>query len=745
MNSGAERFEAEFRAADTMARRLMETQQQLSAQARNMRVTPPGMLNDVAAVENRMQILRQRVQQLNSIPVDLRTERVNSEIEVLRGHLNQASEVQERLNSAMSRMDINSVNAEYQHLNILLGNAEQGIRDMDVRQQQFNNRVRDGTNSAHGLLGVITRIGATIGTVLGVKQIIGLSDSMTQVTARLNLMAGGCEDIAVLQERIFQSAQRSRTEYMATADVISKLGLRASGAFTSTDELIQFAENLNKQFVIAGASQQEIASASLQLTQALGSGVLRGEELNAVFEAAPNVIQTIADYIQRPIGEIRQLAADGAITADIVKNAMLYATEEIEAQFMQMPMTFGQIWAAIKNQALMAFQPILQRLNVIANSPGFQEMSNSMIVGLQTVANAAISLFELMVQGASWIRDNWSVIEPIMWGIVGALAAYSAATALQAFWTGTSAVAIFLQTLATRGLTAALLACPLTWIAIAIGAVIAAIVVWIRHMGGIKVAWLTVVNAVLTRAELLQLGLMVIWHKVQNGLDLAQLGFMALKAGVLNALGALKVGGLLILQEFINGVIDRVNQLITLSNRIVGTSIETFAHVEFGINAAIEEKGKQKQRADEIAAQKDEIRKNQKARAQAEYWAAYEFNHNRMKREAAIEAAKADSGAQAEGDAAERAAIGDIGKFTGDIAGNTAKMADAMDILDEDLKYMRDAAEQEVINRFTLAELKVDVKNSNTLTKKTDFDDMGRALAMFTNEFLAAAAEGGHL
>lgn len=745
MGSGATRFEEEMRSADIMARQLYQRQQEITAQANRMKVTPPGMLNDVAAVQNRIQMLQQRVQTLNSIPVDLRTDRVNNEIEVLRGNLNQASQVQERLSIAMGRMDINHVNAEYQRLNVLLSNAEQGIRDMDIGQQQFNNRVRDGTRSANGLMSVIARIGATIGTVLGVKQVIELSDSMTQITARLNLMAGESANVAAIQEQIFQSAQRSRTEYMATADVVSKLGLRAGAAFSSTNEVIQFAEILNKQFVIAGASQQEIASASLQLTQALGSGVLRGEELNAVFEAAPNVIQTIADYIGRPIGEIRQLASDGLITADIVKNAMIYASEEVNAQFEQMPKTFGQIWTSIKNQALMSFQPILQRLNVIANSPRFREMVDSTIIGFQRLAGVVTTVFEYMIQGASWVRSNWSYIEPILWGIVGALGAYSIATALQAFWTGTSTAAIFLQTLATRGLTAALLACPLTWIAIAIGAVIAAIVIWVRHMGGIKVAWLICVNTVLTKAELLQMGLMVIWHKVQNGLDIAQLGFMALKTGVLNALGALKVGGLIILQDFINGAIDRINQLITLTNRIAGTSIETISRVEFGTNAVIEEKGKQKQRADEMAAQRNEIRKNQKSRAQAEYWAAYEFNHNRMKREAAIEAARSDNAAKSEGSAADQAAINDIGKYTGDIAGNTAKMADTMDILDEELKYMRDAAEQEVINRFTLAELKVDVKNSNTLTKKTDFDDMGRYLASFTNEFLATAAEGGHL
>lgn len=697
MSSGAARFEEEMRSADAMARQLVETQQRISAQARNMRVTPPGMLNDVAAVGNRMQFLQQRVQQLNGIPVNLRTDQTNRQLETLRGQLGQATVIQEDLNEAMSRMDISSANIAYQRLNTMMESVERNIRDNLSAQDRFNQSVNEGASAAAGLDSKLKGVAMSVAAAFSVQKIIGLSDSVTQVTARLNLMNDGLQSTDQLTQQIFASAQRARAPFMDTASAIAKMGLNAGNAFNSNSELIAFMEQVNKQFVIGGATTQEQSNAMIQLSQAMAAGALRGEELNSILDAAPGIARTIERNMGWAEGSIKKYAEKGSVSAQVVKASLLNMAEETNAQFNSIPMTFGQVVTSVQNTLLQAFWPVIQAIG----------------------------------KGATFINEHWETIAPIFYGAAAGAIALAVGLGIQA-------AATWLAVEANRALLVGMLSNPLTWIVLAIGLVVAAIYKWVQSVGGIKIAWLICVNAVLTNAEMLQMGLMVIWHKVQNGLDLAQLGFMALKTGVLNALGALKVGGLIILQDFINGAIDRINQLITLTNRVAGTSIETIARVEFGANAAIEEKGKQKKRADEMAAQRDEIRKNQKARAQEEYWAAYKFNHNRMNREAEIERVRAEN-------AADQAAQNDISKYTGDTAGNTAKMADTMDILDEDLKYMRDAAEQEVINRFTLAELKVDVKNSNTLTKKTDFDDMGRYLSTFTNEFLAAAAEGGHL
>lgn len=738
-NSGAARFQNEVRSANALAQQLVESQRRISAQARNTRVLPPGMMNDVNAVQNRMQSLQQRVQQLNSIPVNLRTDRVNNEIEALRSHLTQAGQIQERLNAAMGRMDISAANAEFQRLNALLGNAERGIRDMNTGQQRFNSSVRSGTNAANGMLGIFMRIGAAIATIFGVRKVIGLSDSMAQVNARLSMMIGEGGNLEQVQEQIFQSAQRSRTAYMATADVISKLGIRAKRAFSSTEETIQFAENLNKQFVIAGATQQDIASASLQLTQALGSGVLRGEELNAVYEAAPNVLQTIADYLEVDIGKIRGMASEGEISAEIVKNAMLSATDEINARFESMPKTIGQIWTNIKSDALKAFTPILQRINDIANSPKFQEMVTGIINGLYTLANYAVSAFNVMVQGAAWVRDNWSWIEPVIWGIV---------TAVIVWTIGMKILAVVMQimALAATGLGVAI---PfILLIAAAVGVAVAITVAWVKKVGGLKIAWLLCVNAMLTAADNLKIGLYTSIMIIQNTWDTLVYKIVAVKAGVLDALGQMKVNGLLILQGFVNGAIDYINSLIETVNSIGVVSIDTVQHVEFGTSAAIEEEAKSKQRAENLANMKD---KNADA-ARERLW-----NQMRLQSDAdTASAARRAELAQARADKANGANRGATAGFgfsgdipqiaasTGDTAGNTAAMADSMDVLDEELKYMRDAAEQEIINRFTLAEMKIDISNNNTLTTRNDFDDVNRRLGDITAEALATMAEGAY-
>lgn len=208
-----------------------------------------------------------------------------------------------------------------------------------------------------------------------------------------------------------------RILYTTTADVVSKLGIRAKDAFTSNDEIIAFVEQLNKQFIIAGASQEEINSASLQLTQALGSGVLRGEELNAVFEAAPNIIQSIADYMGKPIGQIREMASQGQISANVVKNAMFDAAKETNAAFDRMPKTFAQLWVSALNKVKKAFEPLLKKFNDLANSPKFETFIDNIVISLAYLANIALYLFDTIVSIYNFFADNWSLIGPIVWTI----------------------------------------------------------------------------------------------------------------------------------------------------------------------------------------------------------------------------------------------------------------------------------------------------------------------------------------
>lgn len=324
-----------------------------------------------------------------------------------------------------------------------------------TEQERHNRAVRETNNSAGNLLSTIKKVVAAAAAFKIGKDTLSLSDEMTQTTARINLMNKGFQTSTLpsdgggsqendslndslqeterIQELIYRSAQRTRTSYLATADVVAKLGQRAGDAFSGSDEVVAFAENLNKQFVIAGASQQEIASASLQLTQALGSGVLRGEELNSVFEAAPNVIQTIADYLGKPIGEIRALAADGEITADIVKKAMLSATDKINEQFESMPMTWGQAWTTIKNAGVNSLDGVLEKLNEFLNSDTGEKALNGIIGAVEILADIAGGAIDLLAAGADFVVNNWDYVYPVLIGIAAAFVAAGIAGMVSGF------------------------------------------------------------------------------------------------------------------------------------------------------------------------------------------------------------------------------------------------------------------------------------------------------------------------
>ena len=324
----------------------------------------------------------------------------------------------------------------------IANNTSKAAREQD----NHNRKVKETNDSAGKLLSTVKKVVAAAAAFKMGKELFNLSDEMTQTSARLNLMSQGfqtssssgggsagaqqgadavndsLQETKQLQEQIYLSAQRSRTSYLDTADVVAKLGQRAGDAFSGSDEVIAFAENLNKQFKIAGASQQEISSASLQLTQALGSGVLRGEELNAVFEAAPNVIQTIADYLGKPIGEIRGLAADGEITADIVKNAMLSATDTINEQFESIPKTWADAWTLAKNAGVNALDRTLDKLNEFLNSDIGEVALNGIIGAIEILADVAGGVVDLLASGASFVIENWDYVYPILIGIGAALA-----------------------------------------------------------------------------------------------------------------------------------------------------------------------------------------------------------------------------------------------------------------------------------------------------------------------------------
>ena len=604
----------------------------------------------------------------------------------------------ERLNTALIRTDVltdqvGSGNT-YNDITDAVNRVADSLERMNQRQEEAANKAKKTKSEFQKLVDTVRNLAIVHFAQTYGKQLLELADNMTSTRARLDLMNDGLQTTAELEDKIMASANRSRASYQATADAVSKIGIVAKDAFGSNDELIAFSELINKQFTIAGTSAAGIDAAMLQLTQAMSSGVLRGEELNSVFEQAPTIIQTIADYLGVPIGKIREMAAEGQITSTIVKNAMLSSADEINAKFEQMPMTFSQVWTIAKNAILDAFTPVLTMIG----------------------------------QGAQWIYDNWSTIAPIFWGLAAAALGYAVALGIQtaATWIANGAATTFFTTLLTN---------PLFWIALAIGVVVAAIYKWVQSVGGIKVAWLIACNAILTAWSWVKIGFMTGVYWVMNLWNKLQLAFYTAGVNIQNFMGDMKAGVLTILQNMVNSAIDIVNGFISVLNKIPGVSIDLIDQVTFGTTAQLENEAAKQARADDLAAYQKQIDSQIAKRDAALNTMKAEARAETAQREAEIAAARAESAEQ------RTAADGfDSNVGTVDTVGTVGSVDSDINIAEEDLKFLRDVAEMRFVQNFVT--LTPTVAVDAQISEKVDVDEVVNRIETKLEDEFAAAAEG---
>lgn len=456
-------------------------------------------------------------------------------------------------------------------------NVSSSIKNSQENQDKFSNSINTSYSNGNKLLSTIKKVALAVGGISAIKGLLNLSDEMTNNKARLNLIVDDGGSVEALQNKIFVSAMNARASYQTTTDIITKLGLQAGKAFKGNDELIAFAEQLNKTFAISGTEATGIESTMYNLTQALSTGVLRGQDLNAVFSNAPQIVQNIADYLNVPIGKIRDMAADGKISAQIVKNAMLKAADETNAKFNKMPMTWNQVFTKMKNIAIKALDPVLNKINALANNQQVQEMFNMFINGASLAAQAILSLIE----GISWLLSVLEPVAPVILGLVGAYVGFNIVSMIASGLLGMLSIAhgiagaaemlhsgqTMAATAAQWGLNSALLACPITWIVILIMALIVALTyLWFTND---KVAY-----GILYVWDALKLGIMVAGLGIQGVFYAIVLGAMALWLGiqtcVLGAMGAwyafqtgveaVCLGVLSIFQGLYNGVVWLVNR-----------------------------------------------------------------------------------------------------------------------------------------------------------------------------------------
>lgn len=767
--TGVERFQQEVQSANDMLNTLNTTQARISQTAQGMDILPDAAVQDMNTMQQRLSAIQQRIQQIENNPVNVGADNANAELEQLRMQLNQAIQEQNSLNQAMQNMDVSAANDAYLRLSQIVGNTERYIRDNVDEQGRFNQEISAGTQQANELTNTIKRAVAAYVSIQSVGKALNISDELVQTTSRLNMMNDGVQTTAELVNMVYAAAQDARGSFSQMADVVARFGNNAKDAFSSSEEVVAFADLIQKQMTIAGASTQEAANAELQLSQALGSGVLRGDELNSIFEQAPNLIQNIADYLDVPIGKIREMAADGELSADVVKAAIFSAADDINSKFNEMPMTWGQMWQSMQNTALIAFQPVLQRLNDLANSEAFQTFIQGAIEAMATLANILLNVFEVAASVGAFIGDNWSIIAPIIYGVIAALGAYlaimgivNAITAISAAIDATKAAAdalaagqTFLWTVQQYGLNAALAACPITWIIVLIIALIAiifAVCNAIAKMTGIANSGFGVITG----------GVNVVIQFFKNlGLTVANIAL-----GIGNAIAALASNMMTAFHNAICNVQSWFYNLLSTALSVIEgicAALNKLPFVEFdysGISSAADDYAA---KASEAAGNKEDYQSISDAfnegfttfDAFQDGWASDAFNAGAAWGDGIADKVSNFSLSDVFGqtdipnvgdytsgfnDAIANSGVGDS---IGNIDDNTGKIKDSLDVTEEDLKYLRDIAEQESINRFTTAEVTINQTNNNNVSSDTDLDGFITALDDAMGEAIDEVTNGG--
>ncbi len=782
---GAERFLQEIQSANEMLDTLSQTQAQIMASAEQSELFPPDMAMDMGALSERIGEIQSQMQAIENNSLNMGTDVANTEMENLRTQLNQALQEQQELNRAVENMDVGAANDAYLRLSQAVGGTQRYIRDNVDEQGRFNNQIETGTDSASGLTQAIGQIVAKYATWDSVSDVMALSDEYTLTTMRLDKMNDGLQSTEELQNMVYLSAQRSRGGYQETVGAVTQMQTMAGSAFSGNGETIAFTEQLNKQFAIAGLETNDKDAAMQEMTQVMASGTLDGGAYESMLGQAPGIIEAIADYMGVPQEQLKTLADEGVISAEIVKQAMFAAADETNEKFAGIPMTFSQIWGIFQNAALQAFGPVLGKINEFGNSEAFLSFVGGVMQGLSMVAGLASWVFDLLVSGVNVVADNWSWLAPIIYGLVAALAIYygwqliinaigavskgieAALTTAQALRTAaTSALtgATTASTVAQNGLNTAILACPVFWIIMLLIALIAifyAVVAAINKFAGTSVSATGLIAGAfaILFAHFMNTFVVPIWNCLAAVANFLGNVFH-------NPVAAVKVLFYDMCLSVVGYILNLANAIETLLNKIPGVEVditsgldEFYAGLEEAREAVKDESGWE-QYVDEM-----EYRNYEDA-AKSGY-AFGEGIEDKVKnfdpaslfgdgmpggddiwKEFDPSALGGDDipGMPGEDTFPDQSGYGSgISNGVNEIAGNTGAMADSMSITEEELKYMRDIAEQEAINRFTTAEIRLEQVNHNTIRRGMDLAGVISGLNDMLGEAGEIMTEGVHV
>lgn len=684
--------------------------------------------------------------------------------------LNSFEAMQRASGNAIDTASLQQAREELARAGAALNNIEDSIRNDEEAQRRFNQRIRDGDSAAGGLWDKLKGIAMTVGGLAALQKLIGLSDELSSTKARLNLLVDDGGSVDALEKKIMASAQRSRSAYFDTASAVAKLGLNAGNAFGGNmDQVIAFMEQVNKQFVIGGATAQEQSNAMVQLTQAMAAGALRGEELNSILENAPGIARIIEQYMGIAEGSIKNYAQEGKVTAQVVKEALLAAADETNAAFEQMPKTWAQIWTDMQNKALSVFSPILEKINEIGNSEQFNTALDGLMNALAVVASLAAVAFEGLVTGVGWVAQNWDILAPIILGVAAALGIYkgyvlatSAAELISNGIKALSVVAAYAKAAATRtevaatvkatatqyGFNAALLACPITWIILAIIAVIAllyTVVAVINHVKGTSISATGVICGVFMTALAFIGNLFV---SLYNAVVQVFVSIYNLVASVANFIGNVftdPVGAVVrLFRDLADIVLGILQTLASAIDNVFGT------HLANGVQGWRDSLGgwvdRKFGKGTEVMAK---VSGDDLKLGRFEYGKAYSLGYNFGKNLGGKVSGLLDGTSGVINDPLGAydtgSTLDNISSNTGAIANNTEKTANALEMSAEELRRLRDIAERNAINQYTTAQIHIEMNNNNNINGTDDLDGIVEALEKRLEDAMIEVSEGVHI
>ena len=654
------------------------------------------------------------------------------------------------VNNTKVKIDTSSLKATQTVLNNTSADLLRMQREMEneitnntLAQENFNNSLRSASTASDNLFKKIKRVAAAYLGIQTVKAGINLSDTMTQNTARLNLMNDGNQSTEELQKMIYQSAQSSRGNFLDVSQVVSKLGILAPNAFKSNQEAILFSELMAKSFKIGGASQQEQSAGMYQLTQALASGRLQGDEFRSIMENAPILAQAISKSLGVSIGTLREMSSEGKITSDVIKNAMFSASQEINSQFESIPMTFTDVITRVKNAAIQGFQPIAKQINGIVNSDRVKQFVNMSVVLIGKLTSVLSSSIDLIAGIGAVIYDNWSLIAPVLGTVVAGITAYNIALGVIAIKTaivkgatlaynlaliaqnalhGVNNTALIASTAAQWGLNAAMLACPITWIVagimLAVGALYLGVAAFNKFTG-----------ATLSATGIITGAIYGIGAHIYNMIATSVNMFISFAEFLANILHHPIIGMKRLFYNFCISIVNMVKSTMSVIDKIIDTGIsDKLSEIESNLQVKFEATTVEGYRDFKTATggRLDYMQLKDTGEAVTKGYKQGEDISNSLN-------FGLDNGM-----------MDQTNSYLSQISGNTAKTNTSLDLTKEELKYMRDLAEQEVINRYTTASMKVEVSNNNNISNSLDIDEVAGMLTNKLVESAATVAEGNY-